>query len=274
MPAKSPFVAFWDSEQRAEDVLMEMKIDDDDCRKSGYWNRYRVERGKLEGDAKALDMEAFDERVTLNIEDEERETVQSFVKGVFLIWRGVKKEAVTERTTISNRRIWELSMSDNAFQEVKKGIWVGALKVVEATGGVVVLKDFAKGVADKEKGDADKKGKGKASLVHGRAGWLVGEEVNDEQLEVKPLAEEQDKIRDILDHLPRESTSDDDAEMYLVDWGDGDWRQDKQYQWLDKEAINGGNISPTAMWYWKRVNAIKKAKDLVVLGKDLAENYD
>lgn len=186
-------------------------------RETGYWHRSMVETEKLDDGARVVDLKDLHTKAPFKIIGATQEDVELCVEGSFLIWGGIVKEAVTERVSIGAERVWELTMPFEALEEIKLGIKLGVLNVNMSHEGVVGLKEFAV------------------------------EESPDVEMEDEP----QWKIEDILDHLPSDATSAKHAEVYLVDWGVGDWDDDNQYHWMMKDDIGRrGQSSLPITLYW------------------------
>jgi hypothetical protein len=149
---------------------------------------------------------------------------------------------------------------------IEKGIRLGALDVVDTPGGVVDLLEFWKEVKrENSSGSAVVKGTRRSTRLHDKA--------EAEETELAPLAKGECNVEEILDHIPRSSSSEESAKMYLVRW-EGDHAENEQYWWVKKDKIRTGDaVSIPLRDYWKRVSEIQRAKEVAKF-KSVAEKLD
>jgi hypothetical protein len=188
---ESGFVALWDTKQGAEDTMMSWDLDFKDD--GGYWVRSKILRDKLD-DEKVFGAEKFvadlpeidapedDVLGSDNSAESEIALKASDYKGVFLIWGGVKPEAVEQHMAISEQRLWELSLCQETMDDLKQGIRLGVLQVADKPGGVVDLRDIAKRLRNeaRKKGGARTRGALAASVKGKEKASIATEESDDD----------------------------------------------------------------------------------------------
>jgi len=262
---KSRFVVFWSTPYAAEDVMKCWKLD----RKGGmgHWYRTMIETAKMENEQFSL-LEVV--LRTLPRKDRaRREAIEKEqYEGVYLVWHGVRKEAVAEHKEIGEQRMWELGLSQESFDDVLKGISSGALGVMDKEDGVVALGDFAK---DLTKNMAQRthgaRRKGAPSVDAKGKGLAITKETDDEYAnEEDSLLGVDEKgmyvgtadnyvVEEVLAHLPA-AKGEVSVEKYLINWK-GNWVN--KYTWEPASCFDGVDSSPRRA-YWARVEKVKMAK--------------
>jgi hypothetical protein len=246
-------------------------MEDEDQQPGDSWTRYTIGKKELGEDTRVMSMKAVHSALTSpqkasNMTPADQAEFDTIVKGGFFVWRGVEKAAVTGRTTVSKQRVWEIALPSKALDVIEKGIRLGVLDVVDTPGGVVDLLAFWKEVKeDNTGGSAVVKGTRRSTRLH--------EKVEAEETELALLAKGECNVEEILDHIPRSSSSEEGAKTYLVKW-EGDHDEKEQYWWVRKDKIRTGDaVSIPLRDYWKRVNEIKRAKEVAKF-KSVAEELD
>ncbi|EPE31445.1 hypothetical protein GLAREA_12748 [Glarea lozoyensis ATCC 20868] len=120
----------------------------------------------------------------------------------FLVWHGIAQAKINQKWEVTPQRLWELGLNNENCLLVRSGIEIGALKVAESR-GVVVLKRYADGLRTEsppkivEQADDKKAKRAKETVV----------------------------MREILAHTPTAASRPDRVQQYLVCWEEDSGRR-------------------------------------------------
>jgi hypothetical protein len=253
--SKSGFIAFWNTPRAAEDALKLWELD----RKGeeGQWCRTMIETAKMESE-KVSPLETVLELLPTDDRTRREAIPKEQYEGIFLVWHGVKMEAVAEQVVIGEQRLWELGLCQESFNAVTEGIRLGALNAIQKVGGVVALKDFGKDFGRKTAKRIDGTRPKAATTVGSKVRAAAKGATKDQSGKDARLGLDGNTclVEEVLAHRPPAAGSCDKVKDYLIKW-----EGDDEYTWEPKDSASIGGIEPAALGeYWARLERVRMGR--------------
>jgi hypothetical protein len=258
--SKSGFVAFWNTPRAAEDALKLWELD----RKGeeGQWYRIMIETAKMANEH-VVPLEIVLELLPTKDRMKKEAIAKEEYEGMFLVWHGVKPEAVAEYAAIGEQRMWELGLCENSFNDVTNGIRLGALKVMDKVGGVVALRDFEKDLQrNAAKRNDGAKPEAAATVESEGKAVATGATEGQPGMEVKYIGLEGNTflVKEVLAHRPPAAGSREKVKDFLIEW-EGDNLGNTKYTWEPKDNASIVRMGPAALdEYWARLERVRAGK--------------